>query len=169
MSNQDIPAEEFEPLDKTIAAEFERLHGDSVRQLTDYWAQGWEPRLSTRLRQALPEWRKGLTPARVSAYCSAAAESLCRALVKASTSDQHATGRLLDPGKDPRFEVSGAVLPVVHFARDIASYCAQELVFGELAWRFVAGALPDKDVPLAHLDVQHVNGVINIEHDARPG
>ena len=165
-----IHAGQFHPLDEDVEREIAFLRERQTRFLLDRWKGGWSPRLPEELDSEVTDWRATLDSDRIAGYCAAASGLIRRLLLDASGAEE-ALGRIESPSDSPTLDVfaypdslmaaesnldkGGAVrLGPEAFAQHIAQRCAEPLLFGDLAWRFLAPSLVEAEEVLPRLAVR---------------
>ena len=160
-----VPETDFEPLDENVKDETARLKGDQINAMMQRWYRGWTwDRLPESLHGSLlDEWRAHLTVSCVGAYCAASGAFIRSILLDASTDDD-ISGTIESPleaptlvvfarpgsllARDEGFEDSGVAKRwgPSHFAHRIALRCREQILWGELAWRFLVASFVNMEV-----------------------
>ena len=151
------PAEAvFEPLDASVARDYELLRSVDVQRLLERWKGGIPGLPSARAE----EWKRSLTVDVVSHHCAAMAALMKNALLWAFRSADEARGSI-GRSPEPYFRVypepnsllaqeqelktgEPAIYGCSDFAQQIALRCGVEPEFGELSWRALAACLTEQ-------------------------
>jgi hypothetical protein len=171
-AGQTADASDFRPLDDHVAREVEAFTGKQAQVLLAHWSSDqWTPPFAERRLKVFRNWQAALDVHAVAQYGAAAGVTIRRTLLDSGAPAGKAGGLLRGLRVEPTLVVfahrgsalardaglgarEGEVeIQPAELAHLVASYCGEEALAGDFAWRSIAWWLPELDPILPKIEV----------------